>query len=325
MNKGYLIFGVLIVLSSGLVKAQQSDSILYPLSTINHRAGVSFLELHDPYLSSLSYSGIGARMEITQHRFLRTDRWYTNSLRHPKTDSLPVSDRHQPLSPTDCLLPDSQPLLPAAGPFLSTLFRLSGSVAKTQNPASTAAVNYIGGNLTWGIYYHYRKIENMVVLVGAATDGEFGVKQNNRNINNPVNMDIAFNINAMLGGRYFIQTKKRIIQLSGAYEMPLAGLMFVPYPGLSYYELYTSGRIGEALFFSSIHNRQGQKLAFSIDFPLRNSTLHAGWRFHHLKYQGSGPVFVRDEHALMLGITYDIFRSSGRRSRFPSNYIRSMY
>jgi len=297
MNKGYLIFGVLILLSSGLLKAQQSDSILYPLSTINHRAGISFLELHDPYLSSLSYSGIGARIEITQHRFLRTN----------------------------LLLPDSQQLFPAAGSSLSAFLRLSGSVATTQNPASTAVVNYMGGNLTWGMNYHYRKIENMVVLVGAAADGEFGVKQNSRNINNPVNMDIAFNINAMLGGRYFIQTKKRIIQLSGSYEMPLVGLMFVPYPGLSYYELYTSGRIGEALFFSSLHNRQGQKLAFSVDFPLRNSTLHAGWRFHHLKYQGSGPVFVRDEHALMLGITYDIFRSSGRRSRFPSNYIRSMY
>ena len=138
-------------------------------------------------------------------------------------------------------------------------------------------------------------------------------------------MDIALNLNAMLGARYFIHTPKRSIQLSGAFEMPVAGMMFVPYPGLSYFELYTSGRIGETLFFSSLHNRQGAKLALSADFPLRTITLHAGWRFHHLKYQGSGPVFVRDEHSLLLGITYDIFRSSGRKSRFPANFVRSMY
>jgi hypothetical protein len=302
MYRGFLIF-IVVIFGSGLVQAQQSDSLLYPLSTINHRAGISFLELHDPYLSSLSYSGMGIRMEIAEQRFMRADRWPSTLLRHPKTEC------H----------------LSASVPRFSTLLRLSGSAAKTMNPASTAAVNYIGGNLTWGMHYHYRKIENMTVLVGAAADGEFGMKQNTRNINNPVNMDIAFNINAMLGVRYFMQTKKRIIQFSGAYEMPLAGMMFVPYPGLSYYELYTSRRIGEALFFSSLHNRQGNKLAVSVDFPFRTTTLHAGWRFQHLKYQGSGPVFVRDEHALMLGITYDIFRSSGRRSRFPSNYIRSMY
>ncbi len=296
MRKGFLISLCVLLSGAGLVKAQLPDTTVYPLSTINHRAGISFLQLHDPYLSSLLYSGAGMRMEITAHRFITTDRGVSSLLQIPKGE-----------------------------PGLSTLLRLSGVVATTKNPASTASVNYMGGNLTWGLNYHYRKIDNMVMLAGAAVDGEFGVKQNSRNINNPVNMDIALNLNAMLGVRYFLQTRKRVIQLNGVYEMPLVGLMFVPYPGLSYYELYTSGRIGEALFFSSLHNRQGNKLALSVDFPLRTITLHAGWRFQHLKYQGSGPVFVRDEHALMLGITYDIFRSSGRKSRFPSNYIRSMY
>lgn len=296
MRKEVLIIVCVILSGAGLLKAQSPDTMVYPLSTINHRAGICFIQLHDPYLSSLQYAGAGMRMEITAHRFINTDKGFSALIQLPKGRQ-----------------------------SLSSLLRLSGVVAATKNPASTAAVNYLGGNLTWGVNYHYRKIDNMVVLLGAAVDGEFGVKQNSRNINNPVNMDIAFDVNAMLGVRYFIQTRKRSIQLNGAYEMPLAGLMFVPYPGLSYYELYSSGRIGEALFFSSLHNRQGNKLAVSVDFPLRTATLHAGWRFQHLKYQGSGPVFLRDEHALMLGVTYDVFRSSGRRSRFPANYIRSMY
>jgi len=271
------------IFSSGLLLAQQDKPQLYSLTTASHRAGVSFLQLHDPYLSSLTYTGMGVRLELLEQRFFD----------------------------------------PSDGRF-SMLTRLTGMMAATKNPASTASVNYAGGNLTWGVQYHYRKLDNWVLLAGAAAEAEFGAKMNTRNINNPANMDIALNLNALLGARYFLQTAKRTLQFSGSYESPLVGGMFVPYPGLSYYELYTSKRISEALFFSSLHNRQGNKLSVTIDFPMRYSTLHFGWRYHHLKYRGSGPVFTLDEHSLLLGITYDIFRSSGRMSHFPSNYIRSM-
>lgn len=277
----FLLFASFLPL---LLIAQSTEETRYSLTTATHRAGVSSVHIHDPYLSSLSYSGLGARLELLEQRFLD---------------------------------PDSA--------RFSMLTRLTGLIGLTVNPASTAAMNYMGGDFAWGVQYHYRKIRNTVVLAGATADAGFGFKMNTRNVNNQINADIALNINALLGARYFLQTRKRIIQFTGAYETPIAGVMFVPYPGLSYYELYTSKRISEAIFLSSLHNRQAHKLSLSVDFPFRRSTLHAGWRYHQLNYKGSGPVFSMKEQSLLLGITYDLFRSSGRKSRFPSNYIRSMY
>lgn len=274
----------LIAFFSGWLMAQTDEQPVYRLSTANHRAGISFVDLFDPYLSSLNYSGIGVRVELLEQRFLNPD-----------------SNR------------------------FSRFIRLTGMTARTYNPASTAVVDYLGGNLSWGMQYHYRKIDNLVVLAGAAMEGDYGFKMNSRNVNNPINLDIAFTLNALIGARYFLQTRKRTLQFTGSYEIPFIGMMFVPYPGLSYYELYSSRQLSEAIFFSSLHNRQGHKVSVSLDFPLRRSTIHLGWRYNSLKFQGSGPIYSMKEQSVLLGITYDIFRSSGRTSRFPSHFIRSMY
>jgi len=272
---------VMCLLASALVRAQVDSFPGYALSTATHRVGLSWVQINDPYLSSLQYAGMGLRLELLEQRYLRAG-----------------DDR------------------------FSMLNRLSGLAAVTMNPASTAQMETVAGAYAFGLRYHYRGIEQLVLLAGANIEADFGVRVNSRNVNNPVNLDIAANLNATLGARYLLPTRRRTLQFDAHTELPFAGVMFVPYPGLSYYELYLSKQLSEAVFFSSFHNRQGAKWSLSVDVPLRRSTLHAAWRYHHTKYQGSGPVFRFDEHSILLGITYDLFRSAGRTRQFPSNYIR---
>jgi hypothetical protein len=269
-----------LLLSASLM-AQESDKTLYALSTATQRAGISYVSIADPYLSSLQYSGWGATIEWTEQRFL-----------NPQTR------------------------------LFSVVNRLTGLAAQTYNPAQTATINMMHGNYSWGMLYNYRYFNTLVLLAGTTAQADFGFKANSRNVNNPYNMDLAISLNAVLGARYSLETRKRTIDFTSGFESPIAGVMFVPYPGLSYYEMYTSGKYSEAVFLSSLHNRQGAKLSFAVDIPFRRSTLHMAYRFHQLNYKGSGPVFRFSENALMLGITYDVFRTSGRSMRFPGNFIR---
>lgn len=277
------VMGTVVVglLFSPLVKSQSDSLPEVALSTATHRAGISWVEINDPYLSSLQYSGIGFRVEMQEQRYLQ-----------------PTDDR------------------------FSMVNRLTGLAAITTNPASTAQIETVAGAYALGIRYHYRPFEKWVILMGGNVEGEFGVRVNSRNVNNPVNLDIAGNLNATLGASYLLPTRRRTLKFDAQAEMPLVGVMFVPYPGLSYYELYLSKQLSEAIFLSSLHNRQGGKLALSVEVPFRRSTLHAGWRYTELKYKGSGPVFAISGHSFMVGITYDVVRSSGRQTRFPANYVK---
>lgn len=281
MNSRLMAVVVMGLLTLAQASARVDSIPGYALSTATHRAGLSWVQINDPYLSSLHYSGMGIRLELAEQRYLRAS-----------------DDR------------------------FSMINQLSGLMAITTNPASTAQIETIAGTYSFGLRYHYRGLKQLVVLAGGAVEADGGVRVNSRNVNNPVNVDVAVNLNATLGARYLLPTRRRILQFDVQTELPLAGIMFVPYPGLSYYELYLSKQLSEALFFSSFHNRQGAKLSLSADVPLGRSTLHAGWKYRHTKYRGNGPVFSFDEHSLLLGITYDLFRSSGRRVQFPANFIR---
>lgn len=283
MRKSIGIFLVGMVFTVAL-SARESDFTGYALTRAVHRAGVGMVQLSDPYLSSLSYSGYGVRLELTEQRYLQPD------------------DRR-----------------------FTMLTRLTGLAAATRNTASTAAINYMGGDFSWGLLYNYRKISNMVFRTGALAQADFAVKMNSRNVNNPVNLDMALNINGLIEAMYLLNTGKRTLLFSGSFETPLLGAMFVPYPGHSYYEMAFSKQVSEAIFFSSLHNRQGQKLSVAFEIPFRRTTLHMGWRYNHLTYKGGGPKFSFGEHSLLLGISYDLFRSSGRKSRFPSEYFHSLY
>jgi hypothetical protein len=179
----------------------------------------------------------------------------------------------------------------------------------------------VGGNAALGALYEYRDLNNLILHAGGNVDIDFAYKMNSRNVNNPVNIDLATNLNAMLGVRYNIATRKRMLKLKANLEFPLIGCMFVPYPGLSYYEMYSSGAYGEAIHFSSLHNKQGLKEQISIDIPFKKSTCSFGVRMHQLKYQAADQPYSFNEFSIFVGINYDIVRFSGRKVKMPEYYI----
>lgn len=262
------------------VKAQVQQEMKLPLTNVYHHVGLAAIEIVDPYLSVLEYSGVGLRYEYTADRFFNPE-----------------------------------------NPVLSSKGRISGLAARTVNPRSTASVILMGANASWGVQYYYRKFEDILLLGGANLEADFAYKMNSRNVNNPINIDLATNLNLTLGGRYYIHTKRRTIQLNAGFEFPVMGCMFVPYQGFSYYEMYTTKEYMEAVHFSSLHNKQGLKQFLSFDIPFKHSTWSFGIRKHDLKYKADEQVYSYSEYAYSIGITYDMISFSGRKINVPEIFI----
>ena len=282
MKKAYIVLFLTFNLS--LLQAQSLTNELFPLTQVYNQYGLSAVQLIDPYLSILQYTGVGMRLEYSASRYLNPN----------KTD-------------------------------LTFYRRVTGLAALTVNPRSTASISYMGGNAAWGMQYHYREIDNFVLLAGGNVDLDFAYKMNSRNVNNPVNIDLSTNLNAMLGARYFYPTRRRMLQFNVAMEFPVIGSMFVPFPGLSYYEMSQSKNFAEAIHFTSFHNKQGIKQNYSIDVPFKKSTWSFGSRMQELKYRADDQTYSFMEYSFFVGITYDQIRFSGRRVKVPEIFISPRY
>jgi len=278
MKKASVVFLLICVFME--TQAQTNDKGLLSMTNVYHHVGASVVEIVDPYLSILNYTGYGGRLEYAAYRYFNPH-----------------------------------------NPVLSSYSRIAGLAALTSNPQSTATITYMGGNAAWGVLYEYRDFRNFVIHAGGNVDADFAYKMNSRNVNNPVNIDLATNLNAMLAVQYIYPTRKRNLTFRANLEFPVIGCMFVPYPGLSYYEMYVSKAYWEAIHFSSLHNKQGLKQQITVDFPCNHLTWSFGARMHLLKYQTGDQPYNFKEFAVVVGITYDRIRFSGRKAAMPGNFI----
>lgn len=262
------------------IYAQAEQRNIYGLTNVYHYIGVAGIEMVDPYLSVMEYSGKGIRYEYSSARFF--------------------DPQH---------------------PLWSSNARINGLAAMTTNPRSSASIALMGAGASWGVQYYYRNFEDILLVGGANMEVDFAYKMNSRNVNNPVNIDLSTNLNMTIGGRYFIHTKRRTLQLNAAFEFPVIGCMFVPYPGFSYYEMYSTKAYMDAVHFSSFHNKQGLKQHITIDIPLKHLTWSFGVRRHYMKYSADDQIYSYSELDFLAGITYDMIGFSGRKVKVPEIFI----
>jgi len=201
----------------------------------------------------------------------------------------------------------------------------SGMAALTVNPESTASVIYMGGTGSWGMQYHIRPKNDLMLTAGGNLEGEFGYRMNSRNVNNPVSIDLASNLNGTFTARYLIHTKKRVMELHASYEFPLMGMMMVLPPGMLFYELSNSRHFASVLHPSGLKNRQGFRQTYRIVVPLRRSTWSFGLKSNMLRYQVNNHIYGMDEAGIFMGITYDTYRFAGRKRQAPVNFVSPKY
>ena len=278
MNKH--IFLILLLILSNSIIAQSVDEKKFLLSTNTNTFGISTLNIIDPYLSPLIYSGLGVRYDHEAIRFFSTE--------------------NQKFS-------------------LQKNLKFVGGIAL--NPTLTASMTYAGINYELGTNYHFQPIYGLRLRVGGNWDFDLGSKMIARNINNPVNIDLATNLNLTGAASYNFPFCKRMLGLQLAVQTPLLGCMFVPLGGASYYEMFDLWNLTNTTHFSSLHNKRGITSTFSVDVPFNTWTLKVGMRYQGLKYAANDMVFRRNELSLLIGTRFDVITFAGRKNKPPKNFI----
>ncbi len=205
--------------------------------------------------------------------------------------------------------------------LLSNQYKLKLDAGLMLNPQMTAAMMYLGANGGWGLQYHFRINKSFQVLAGGLWDVDFGFKYLDRNVNNPVNVDLATNINLTGVAKYNIPLRKKTLQLQLSLQTPILGCMYVPLGGASYFEMFQLGNLSDAFHFSSLHNKRGYNTKFIVQVPFNRSVWHFGFSASDLKYSANDMVYTRNELSLVVGTNLDVIYFAGKKNKMPENFI----
>ncbi|MDR0866768.1 MAG: DUF3316 domain-containing protein [Candidatus Symbiothrix sp.] len=149
-------------------------------------------------------------------------------------------------------------------------------LAEAENPMGNAT-GYVGSlEYGYGLHYRFQPVRKIQVFAGLQADGLVGFIYNTRNGNNPVNAKVNLNFNLSGMATYRFRIKKQPVQLRYQLNIPVAGCLFSPEFGQSYYEI-GEGDSGHLVHFASLHNQWIMRNFLSVELPLPFCTLRLGY------------------------------------------------
>lgn len=145
----------------------------------------------------------------------------------------------------------------------------SADLSQTQNPTATASNLTLFAEGDYAVYYRFNPDEKFQVFAGHQAGILIGGIYNTRNQNNPTS--VKMNLNSGLSGiaAYKLMLKSQPIRFRYQVNLPVAGMLFAPQYGQSYYFLSDNEN---TFFVSSFHNHLTFKNILSAELPLNRLT-----------------------------------------------------
>jgi hypothetical protein len=196
-------------------------------------------------------------------------------------------------------------------------------LSDTKNAAST--ISALSGYVDYSHGYHYRfqPTDKLKVLTGVNLSGLLGFFYNTHNGNNSIAMNADIDLNLSAIAIYAVPLKHRQLTLRLQSETAVAGALFAPGYGQSYYEIFSLKNTDGIVSFSSLHNKTAMRNYFTIDLPLRTLTLRAGY-LNNIYYTDIHNIKVHKvSHSLMVGLVKEFNAVGGRKLK--NNSFRSVY
>lgn len=196
----------------------------------------------------------------------------------------------------------------------------------THNGAKTA--NEYAGFVNYSLGYHYRfdklPVKGLKVLAGASAGISGGFIYNTRNSNNPVSGkgDLDLSLSAM--AIYNFKIKNFPLTLRYQVDMPFAGMLFSINKGQPYYFL-SQGDTGGIIRFSSFHNKFVMKNYFTLDIPVANFTVRAGYMNSMYRAHVNGIKTHVISNAFMIGLVKEFVAFGGKRLKNTDKYSSAFY
>lgn len=192
--------------------------------------------------------------------------------------------------------------------------------AITQNPTGSASEYY--GNVQYRItgLYPVLAASGFRLFGGTGWDASLGGIYNVRNSNNPGSLKVSTNLSLSAMAIY----KWKILTLRWQLATPFAGVFFSPEYGHSYYEIFTVGNDKGTVHFGSFHNQWALRNYFSVDVPIHNITLRAGYLGDYYRTHVNELATRIVSHQFMIGLAVESLNFGGKKVRnnpsFPSVY-----
>lgn len=123
-------------------------------------------------------------------------------------------------------------------------------------------------NWNYGLHYNFPITSNFKLLAGGVADLNGGFVYNLRNGNNPAQARAYINLAASGMAVWKLRVANRPVTLRYQVNLPLAGVMFMPNYGQSYYEIFTLGHRDGVVNFTSLHNQPSMRQMLTADFTV---------------------------------------------------------
>lgn len=154
--------------------------------------------------------------------------------------------------------------------YKQQIFELN--LAKGDNPAQNVSEYWLLANYRIGGHYALYNTSEFRLGVGGLWDVNAGVLYNERNGNNPATARAYSNLNLSVTASY----KFKYCAVRWQIDTPLAGVLFSPRYGQSYYEI-SLGNTVEAVNFASLHNQRALRNYITVDVPIDKYIIRVGY------------------------------------------------
>lgn len=164
------------------------------------------------------------------------------------------------------------------GGRVSTQQFYEGNFSYSKNPTKDS--EYLSGDIDWRIGWHYNwtPLPALRLMAGLQTGLSCGFVYNTSNGNNPAQGKLSTNIAASGMAIYRFNWLRRRFSVRYQFDMPLAGLMFSPNYGQSYYEIFSLGHYDRNVCFTWPGNAPYFSQLLTVDVPIGSGTLRLGYR-----------------------------------------------
>lgn len=183
---------------------------------------------------------------------------------------------------------------------LSFQSTLQGAFTHTKNPAGTAFD--WGGRIAYdaGWHYHHSLAKGLSVKGGLLLGTDLGFLYNNRNGNNPAQGHLSIDASLSAGGDYSFRLWRLPLRVGYQADLPVAGVIFSPEFGESYYEMSQHG-VGKNILFAHPGNALSLRQLLTFDVCFRRTTLRLAY-LSDIRQSNTNQIAYHDiSRSFMLG------------------------
>lgn len=164
------------------------------------------------------------------------------------------------------------------GSNLSRLIIHQGMAAFADNRSGNGGEMEGMYNFQYGWLYNWRLYGGRLrVTAGATADATAGFLYNTHGSNNPAQARLNINITPTASAAYTLRWGNTPLTISYELAMPLAGMMFSPNYGQSYYEIFSRGNYDHNIVPTYFGNAPSMRNMLTIDIGLGSNALRIGY------------------------------------------------